>query len=82
MPLVFNQSATNTQSFLLNSSKFVSAVTAMIYQPTSTHGMPGTMTSLLARKLVAFYDSGSPYTEARVIIAPVDSRCVLGEEVF
>ena len=33
--LVFNQSATNTQSFLLNSSKFdvsaVSAVSAMIY---------------------------------------------------
>ena len=30
-PLVFNQSATNTQSLLLNSSKFdVSAVSAMI----------------------------------------------------
>ena len=34
-PLVFNQSATNAQSFPLNSSKFdVSAVSAMIYQPT------------------------------------------------
>ena len=35
--------------------------------PRSTHGTPGTMTPLLARKSVAFYDSGSPYTEARVI---------------
>ena len=34
--------------------------------PQSTHGMPGTMTPLLARKTVAFYDSGFP-TEARVI---------------
>ena len=32
----------------------------------STHGTPGTMTPLLARKTVAFYDSGFP-TEARVI---------------
>ena len=35
--------------------------------PQSTHGTPGTMTPLLARKTVAFYDSGFP-TEARVII--------------
>ena len=34
--------------------------------PQSTHGTPGTMTPLLARKTVAFYDSGFP-TEARVI---------------
>ena len=34
--------------------------------PQSTHGTPGTMTPLLARKAVAFYDSGFP-TEARVI---------------
>ena len=34
-PLVCNQSATNTQSFPLNSSKFdVSDVSTMIYQPT------------------------------------------------
>ena len=34
-PLGFNQSATNMQSFPLNSSKFdVSAVSTMIYQPT------------------------------------------------
>ena len=33
--------------------------------PQSTHGTPGTMTPLLARKTVAFYDSGFP-TEARV----------------
>ena len=32
--LVFNQSATNMQFFPLNSSKFVSAVSTMIYQPT------------------------------------------------
>ena len=32
----------------------------------STHGTPVTMTPLLARKTVAFYDSGFP-TEARVI---------------
>ena len=31
--------------------------------PQSTHGTPGTMTPLLARKTVAFYDSGFP-TEA------------------
>ena len=31
----------------------------------STHGTPGTMTPLLARKTVAFYDSGFP-AEARV----------------
>ena len=37
--------------------------------PQSTHGTPGTMTPLLARKTVAFYDSGFP-TEARVIRAP------------
>ena len=36
--------------------------------PQSTHGTPGTMTPLLARKSVAFYDSGFP-TEARVKIA-------------
>ena len=35
--------------------------------PQSTHGTPGTMTPLLARKTVAFYDSGFP-TEARVIM--------------
>ena len=35
--------------------------------PQSTHGTPGTMTPLLARKTVAFYDSGFPM-EARVII--------------
>ena len=35
--------------------------------PQSTHGTPGTMTPLLARKTVAFYDSGFP-TEARVKI--------------
>ena len=39
-PLVFNQSATNTQSFPLNSSKFdvsaLSAVSTMIYQSTWT----------------------------------------------
>ena len=34
--------------------------------PQSTHGTPATMTPLLARKTVAFYDSGFP-TEARVI---------------
>ena len=34
--------------------------------PQSTHGTPGTMTPLLARKTVAFYDSSFP-TEARVI---------------
>ena len=34
--------------------------------PQSTHGTPGTMTPLLARKTVAFYDSGFP-TGARVI---------------
>ena len=34
--------------------------------PQSTHGTPGTMTPLLARKTVAFYDPGFP-TEARVI---------------
>ena len=34
--------------------------------PQSTHGTPGTMIPLLARKTVAFYDSGFP-TEARVI---------------
>ena len=34
--------------------------------PWSTHGTPGTMTPLLARKFVAFYDSGFPYTDARV----------------
>ena len=33
-PLVFNQSATNTQSFPVNSLMFVSVVSAMIYQPT------------------------------------------------
>ena len=33
----------------------------------STHGTPRTMTPLLARKTVAFSDSGFPYTEARVI---------------
>ena len=33
--------------------------------PQSTHGTPGTMTPFLARKTVAFYDSGFP-TEARV----------------
>ena len=33
-PLVFMQTASNTQSIPLNSSKFVSAVPAMIYQPT------------------------------------------------
>ena len=33
--------------------------------PQSTHGTPGTMTPLLARRSVAFYDSGFP-TEARV----------------
>ena len=37
--------------------------------PRSAHGTPGTMTPLLARKSVAFSDSGFPYTEARVIIA-------------
>ena len=37
--------------------------------PRSTHGTPGTMTPLLARKSVAFSDLGFPYTEARVIIA-------------
>ena len=36
----------------------------------STHGTPGTMTPLLARKTVAFYDSGFP-TEARVIRGPL-----------
>ena len=35
--------------------------------PLSTHGTPGTMTPLLARKTVAFYDSGFPM-EARVMI--------------
>ena len=34
----------------------------------STHGTPGTMTPLLARKTVAFYDSGFAM-EARVISA-------------
>ena len=34
----------------------------------STHGTPGTMTPILARKSVAFSYSGFPYTEARVII--------------
>ena len=34
--------------------------------PQSTHGTPGTMTPVLARKTVAFYDSGFPM-EARVI---------------
>ena len=33
-PLVFNQCALNTYAFPLNSSKLVSAVSAMIYQPT------------------------------------------------
>ena len=33
--------------------------------PWSTHGTPGTMTTLLATKTLAFYDSGFP-TEARV----------------
>ena len=36
--------------------------------PRSTHRTPGTITPLLARKSVAFSDSGFPYTEARVII--------------
>ena len=35
--------------------------------PRSTHGTPWTMSPLLARKSVAFSDSGFPYTEARVI---------------
>ena len=40
--------------------------------PQSTHGTPGTMTPLLARKTVAFYDSGFP-TEARVIRKQINS---------
>ena len=36
--------------------------------PQSTHGTPGTMTPLLGRKTVAFYDLGFP-TEARVKIS-------------
>ena len=35
--------------------------------PRSKHGTPGTMRPLLARKSVAFYDSGFPDMEARVI---------------
>ena len=38
--------------------------------PQPTHGTPGTMTPLLARKTVAFYDSGFP-SEARVKICTV-----------
>ena len=41
--------------------------------PQSTHGTPGTMTPLLARKTVAFYDSGFP-TEARVIIEGLHAK--------
>ena len=58
------------QSFL---TKTPNSVTSEQYArsrpqfPRSTHGTPGTMTPLLARKSVAFYDSGSLYTEARVI---------------
>ena len=40
--------------------------------PQSTHGTPGTMTPLLARKTVAFYDSGFP-TEARVKITDLNA---------
>ena len=56
--------------------------------PQSTHGTPGTMTPLLARKTVAFYGSGFP-TEARVMTIRIKhyiskanlKRCVLSTDL-
>ena len=49
--------------------------------PQSTHGTPGTMTPLLARKSVAFYDSGFP-TEARVIKEGHTHVCMIASRLF